>query len=77
MFSNVSSNNKIENRYMVPHCAVHEKLEGKGEASFDIPLMIQSHAESMKKIVGPFRIYQLTSTANPAQFTQLWPDWLC
>jgi hypothetical protein len=26
-------------------------LEGKGEASFDNPFMIQSHAESMKKIV--------------------------
>ena len=30
----------------------HEKFEGKGEASFDIPFIIQSHAESMKKIVG-------------------------
>ena len=30
----------------------HEKLEGKGEASFDTTSMIQSHAESMKKIVG-------------------------
>ena len=29
-----------------------EKLEGKGGASFDIPFMIQSHAESMKKILG-------------------------
>ena len=29
----------------------HEKLEGKGEASFDNPFMMQSHAESMKKIV--------------------------
>ena len=29
-----------------------EKMEGKGEASFDTPFMIQSHAESMKKIVG-------------------------
>ena len=28
----------------------HEKLEGNGEASFDNPFMIQSHAESMKKI---------------------------
>ena len=51
----------------------HAKWEGKGEASFDTPFRIQSHAESMKKIVEPFRIYQLTSTANPAQFTQLWP----
>jgi hypothetical protein len=25
---------------------------GKGEASFDTPFIIQSHAESMKKIVG-------------------------
>ena len=24
-----------------------------------------------------FRIYQLTSTANPAQFPQIWLDWLC
>ena len=29
-----------------------EKLEHKGEAIFDIPFMIQSHAESMKKILG-------------------------
>ena len=29
-----------------------KKLEGKGEARFDTPFMIQSHAESMKKIVG-------------------------
>jgi hypothetical protein len=29
-----------------------KKLEGKGEASFDTPFMIQSHAESMKEIVG-------------------------
>jgi hypothetical protein len=29
-----------------------EKLDGKGEASFDNPFIIQSHAESMKKIVG-------------------------
>ena len=32
----------------------HEKLEGKGEASFDTPFMIQSHVESIKKIVGAF-----------------------
>ena len=30
----------------------HEKLKRKGEASFDMPFMIQSHGESMKKIVG-------------------------
>ena len=29
-----------------------EKLEGKGEASFDTLFVIQSHAESMEKIVG-------------------------
>ena len=29
----------------------HERLERKGEASFDTPFMIQSHAESMKTIV--------------------------
>ena len=29
----------------------YEKLEGKGEASFDTPFMTQSHAESVKKIV--------------------------
>jgi hypothetical protein len=29
-----------------------EKLEGKGEARFDIPFIIQCHAEIMKKIVG-------------------------
>ena len=49
----------------------HEKLEGKDEASFDTPFMIQSHAGSMKKIMGALMIYQLTSTANPAQFTLL------
>jgi hypothetical protein len=27
-------------------------MELKGEAIFDIPFMIQSHAESMKKILG-------------------------
>ena len=32
-------------------------------AIFDIPFMIQCHAESMKKIREPFRIYQLTSAA--------------
>jgi hypothetical protein len=31
---------------------MYEKLEGKVEASFDIPFINQSHAESMKKIVG-------------------------
>ena len=30
-----------------------------------------------RKSWEPFRIYQLTSTANPAQFIQLWPNWLC
>ena len=29
-----------------------EKCEGIGEAIFDIPFMIQNHAESMKKILG-------------------------
>ena len=29
----------------------NKKLEGKGEASFDTPFMIQSRAESMKEIV--------------------------
>ena len=33
----------------------HEKLECKGEASFDTPFMIQSHAESIKKIVGALK----------------------
>ena len=42
----------------------HEKLEGKGEVSFDTPFMKKSHAESRKKIVGALRIYQLTSTAQ-------------
>ena len=44
---------------------------------FDTPFMIQIHAESMKKILGAFWIYQLTSADNPANFTQLWSDWLC
>jgi hypothetical protein len=29
-----------------------EKLKGRSEASFDTQFMIQSHAESMKKILG-------------------------
>ena len=29
-----------------------EKLEGKGEAIFDAPFIIQSHVENMKKILG-------------------------
>ena len=29
-----------------------EKLEGKGEASFDTPFMIQNYAENIKKIMG-------------------------
>ena len=29
-----------------------EKLEGKSEAIFDTQFMIQSHTESMKKILG-------------------------
>ena len=32
----------------------HEKLEGKGEARFETPYMIESHSESMKRIVGAF-----------------------
>ena len=42
----------------------------------DIAFMSQSHAESMKKSWEPFRIYQLTSTANPAQFHKTWTNWL-
>ena len=30
----------------------HVKVEEKGKASFDTPCMIQSNAESMKKIMG-------------------------
>ena len=30
----------------------HKKLEGKGEVSLDTPFLIQSNAESMKKIMG-------------------------
>ena len=30
-----------------------------------------------RKSWEPFRIYQLTITANPTQFHKLWPDWLC
>ena len=29
-----------------------KKLEHVGEAIFDVPFIIQSHAESMKKILG-------------------------
>jgi hypothetical protein len=50
--------------YMIFKYSKRLKLKGKGEASFDTPFMIQSHAESMKEIVGAlFRIHQLTSTA--------------
>ena len=52
----------------------HEKLERTGETSFDTSFVTQGHAESIKKIWVPFRIYQLTSNV---QITQLWPDWLC
>jgi hypothetical protein len=38
----------------------HEKLEGKGEASFDTPFMIQSHLKVWRKSWEPFRFYQLT-----------------
>ena len=36
----------------LPEIFKHEILEVKGEASFEITFMIQSHAECMKKIVG-------------------------
>ena len=48
----------------------HEKLEGKGEASFDNPFMMQSHAER-RKLWEPFRIYQLTSTANSLNYGRI------
>jgi hypothetical protein len=32
-----------------------KKLEGKDDASFDRPFIVQSHAESMKKIVGALK----------------------
>ena len=38
-------------------------MEHIGKVIFDIPFMIQSHAESIKKSWEPFKIYQL---ANPA-----------
>ena len=37
----------LNNTPPIPARNKHEKLEGKGEARFDIPFMIQSHAESM------------------------------
>ena len=43
-----------------------EKLQAKGEALFDTPFMIQSNAESMKKIA--FGICLLSSTANLIRF---------
>ena len=46
----------------------------KGEAIFDIPIKIQSHAESIKEILGAQALYQLTITANPTQFHKLWPN---
>ena len=30
-----------------------EKCEHTGKAIFDVPFMLQTHAESMKKILGP------------------------
>ena len=36
---------------------------------FDIKMIVKSHAiEILFKSLGPFRIYQLIRTANPAQF---------
>ena len=55
-----------------------EKCEHIGKAIFDITFMIQSHAESMKKIIGALRDLQanLLSQTSPipqimAEFTVL------
>ena len=53
-----------------PHHLDHQKkmkkMEHIGKDIFDIPFMIESHAENNKKSWEPFRIYQLTSTAISA-----------
>ena len=48
------------------YCSWQIKLNGKAEAIFDNPFMIQSHAESMKKIVGAVfePIYLLVTVRN-------------
>ena len=47
------------------------KCEHIGKANFDIPFMIQSHAESMKEILGALWIYQLSN--QHSQFSHnLW-----
>ena len=43
---------KVGNTHHLVFRNKHEKLERKGEASFDTPFMMQSRAESMKKILG-------------------------
>ena len=45
-----------------------ENFDGKVEAIFNTPFMIQIHAESIKKIMRAVWICLLNSTANPAQF---------
>ena len=49
-----------------------ENLEGKDEANFDTLFILQSHAESIKKLWEPFGICLIKSTANPAQFWWKW-----
>ena len=47
-----------------------EKLEHIGKAIFDIPFMIQSHAESIKTILGALSdLPAITRTANPIFLT--------
>ena len=50
------------------------KFEGNGETKFNTLFMMQSHAENIKKIWEPFKIFQLTSKAKPAQFNKSWPN---
>ena len=48
-------------------------MEYIGKFILNIPFMIQIHAESMKKSWEPFRIYQITNTANSAILSA----WIC
>ena len=49
----------------------------KAKFFWQIYLWYKAMLKVLTKFWEPFGIYQLTGTANPAQFHLLWPDWLC
>ena len=54
---------------------INKKIGGKHEASFDIPFMILSHAESIKTILGVLLDPPaITSTANLAMLYEIGLD---